>query len=136
MEQLYQEYKDKDCEFLVLYTREAHPNETYPRHVSHEQKLSYARTCQERYGITLLPVLVEDIDGEIHQAYGSMPNMVYVVDKSGLIAYKAAWLEMDELRCVLENLVWAEAPRRAEERSSYKAKYSEMLVRRRISLEE
>ena len=38
-----------------------------------------------------VPVLVDDLDEAVLEAYGRKPNMVYVIDKDGKIACKENW---------------------------------------------
>lgn len=54
-----------------------------------------------------MPLLVDDLMGTVHRAYGEMPNMVYVVDKQGKIVYKAMWTDHAEIETVLQNLAMA-----------------------------
>jgi len=35
--------------------------------------------------------LVDDLSGSVHRAYGLMPNMTWVIDRGGRVAYKADW---------------------------------------------
>lgn len=37
------------------------------------------------------PILVDDLEGSGHRAYGSLPNMTWVVGRGGRIVYKADW---------------------------------------------
>jgi len=37
------------------------------------------------------PILVDDLDGIVHTAYGLMPNMSWVLGRGGTILYKAMW---------------------------------------------
>ncbi|TML76417.1 MAG: hypothetical protein E6G12_07155 [Actinobacteria bacterium] len=37
------------------------------------------------------PILVDDLDGSVHRAYGLLPNMSWVLDRGGAILYKAMW---------------------------------------------
>ena len=37
-----------------------------------------------------------------------MPNMIYIIDKNGKIAYKAMWTDHEEIASVLANLVTAD----------------------------
>ena len=55
-----------------------------------------------------MPLLVDDLRGTVHRAYGEMPNMVYIIDKQGKVVYKAMWTDHTEIETVLENLVMAE----------------------------
>jgi hypothetical protein len=107
LNELYKRYGDQNFEFFTLYVREPHPGENYGRHLTWEQKLAYARDCREQDGIAN-PMLVDDLDGSVHRLYGSLPNMIYIVDKNGCIAYKAMWTDHDEVAVVLANLALAD----------------------------
>jgi hypothetical protein len=69
-----------------------------------EEKVQYARDCRAQDAIET-PLLVDDLNGAVHRAYGEMPNMVYIVDKQGKIVYKALWTDPAEIESVLDNLV-------------------------------
>ena len=90
-----------------MYVREPHPGENYGAHKSWEQKLKFATDCREQDGIRT-KLLVDDLEGTVHVAYGSMPNMIYIVDKNGRIAYKSMWTAHEEIGAVLANLVVAD----------------------------
>jgi len=104
LNELYARFRDRGFEFLTIYVREPHPGENYGPHRTWEQKLQYARDCREQDGIDN-PMVVDDLEGTVHRVYGSMPNMIYVIDKNGKIAYKAMWTDRAEIEAVLENLV-------------------------------
>jgi hypothetical protein len=104
---LYRRYRDQDFEFFTIYVREPHPGEHYGPHRSWDQKLKFARECREQDGIEN-PVLVDDLEGTVHRCYGAMPNMIYIVDKNGNIAYKAMWTDHQEIASVLANLALAD----------------------------
>ena len=104
---LQERYRDKGFEFLTIYVREPHPGENYGAHESWEQKLKFAQDCRERDGIQT-KLLVDDFNGAVHIAYGSMPNMIYVIDKNGRVAYKAMWTDHQEIASVLANIALAD----------------------------
>lgn len=105
--------------------REPHPGEHYREHRSFEQKVQYARDCRAQDDVET-PLLVDDLVGTVHRAYGEMPNMVYIVDKLGKVVYKAMWTDHAEIETVLENLVMAEemATKGIRVRPSYSEKLS------------
>src|SRR5438105_1192775 len=70
-------------------------NSNMPR--SAESRMAYKTT-----------VLVDDLNGKVHVAYGSLPNMVYIIEKSGKIVFKAMWTDHNEIESVLANLVLAD----------------------------
>jgi len=107
LNELYQRYREIGFEFFTIYVREPHPGENYGAHQSWEQKLQFARDCRHQDGIQT-PMLVDDLQGAVHTAYGALPNMVYIIEKSGKVAYKAMWTDHDEIASVLANLVLAD----------------------------
>jgi predicted Fe-Mo cluster-binding NifX family protein len=52
-----------------------------------------------------VPVLIDDLDEAVVQAFGRMPNMTFVVDKQGKIAYKADWMEASRISEILDELL-------------------------------
>lgn len=102
LNELYRHYRDY-FEFYTIYVREPHPGEHYGPHKSWEQKLNFASDCCRQDGVQN-PMLVDDLEGTVHRLYGSMPNMIYIVDKNGKIAYKSMWTDHQEIASVLENL--------------------------------
>jgi hypothetical protein len=84
-----------------VYTREAHPGEHLPAHRSFEDKLRAAARLRDEIGITR-PILVDDLDGEVHRAYGTMPNMSWVLGRGGVILYKAMWTSAARIADFLE----------------------------------
>jgi uncharacterized protein YqcC (DUF446 family) len=107
LNELYRRYRDQGFEFLTIYVREPHPGEHYGSHRSWQQKLSSARDCRDQDGIQN-PMLVDDMEGTVHCRYGLLPNMIYIIDKDGKIAYKAMWTDHEEIASVLANLVLAD----------------------------
>jgi len=103
---LHARYRDEDIQFLIVYAREAHPGENYPAHTAFEQKLAHARDLQRLENVQF-PVVVDSLEGEAHRRYGLRPSPVYVINKDGLIVYKASWLNPDELDLALGQLVRA-----------------------------
>ena len=73
LNEMYRNYRDKGFEFLTIYVREPHPGEHYGPHKDFEQKLEYAKHCRDQDGIEN-PLLVDDLDGTVHQLYGVLPN--------------------------------------------------------------
>jgi hypothetical protein len=90
-----------------VYVREPHPGEHYGPHQTFEQKLRYATDCCVQDDIRTR-VVVDDLDGTMHRAYGMLPNMIYILDREGRVVYKAMWTDHDDLAAALANLVWGE----------------------------
>lgn len=75
---------------MFVYTREAHPGEAVPHHDSFDRKLAHARLLRDELGIRRT-ILVDDLAGTGHRAYGGLPNMTWVVARGGRLVYKANW---------------------------------------------
>lgn len=95
--ELYRKYRDQGFEFFILYSREAHPGENYPHHESFEQKKEYAKKLRELNKVNEISILLDDIEGSTHLAYGLLPNMVYLLDREGTIVYKSDWTDAHEI---------------------------------------
>jgi hypothetical protein len=75
---------------VFVYTREAHPGEFVGPHDTFEDKLAGARLLRDEIGIRR-PILVDDVKGTAHHAYGLLPNMSWVIGRGGRIVYKSDW---------------------------------------------
>ena len=98
--------------WVFVYTREAHPGENVPCHDSLESKLAGARLLGEEAGIGR-DILVDDLVGSVHRAYGLMPNMTWVIDRGGRVAYKANWTSAANVEAFLARFLAARGQRRA-----------------------
>ncbi len=86
-------------EFVVVYIREAHPEDGWVISMNREQQIAFAdptsnearldaaTTCALRLKIRM-PVVVDDIDDRIASAYGALPDRLYLINKGGKIAYQ------------------------------------------------
>ncbi len=77
---------------VFIYIREAHPGETYRHHTSMDVKRHHAGALREVGGIKR-QVLLDELDGPAHKAYGELPNMTWILGRGGLILYKSAWTD-------------------------------------------
>ncbi|GAA2011956.1 hypothetical protein GCM10009799_45290 [Nocardiopsis rhodophaea] len=89
--------------FLVLYTREAHPGENLGPHRSMADKVHHARLLPDADG-ERRTVLVDDLTGSAHMAYGAMPNTAYVIDGTGTVVVRAQWNDPELIDQTLEAL--------------------------------
>lgn len=104
-------YERRGVGFVFVYTREAHPGERYPHLTSMEQKLRHARDMVARDRIER-PMLVDDLAGTTHHAYGRLPNMSWIVGGGGRVLYRASWTDAANLGFVLDQIVgWREERR-------------------------
>ena len=109
VEDLQEKYKDEDVVFFVVYSKEPHAGETshfkkYAQHTSYEHKKQYAQELVEEFGMKV-PVLIDDLDESVVHAFGRMPNMTFIVDKEGRIAYKSDWMEAERVEELLDELL-------------------------------
>ena len=125
LNELYNRFSDKGFEFLTVYVREPHPGENYHEHRTWEEKVRYACDCREQDGIRT-KLVIDDLEGTMHQAYGEMPNMVYMIGKDGRVVYKSMWTHHGEIEAMLESLVLLDqaAEQGTRLRSSYTEKIS------------
>lgn len=86
---------------MFVYTNEAHPGEHVPHHDTWERKLANARLLRDEVGIRR-PILVDDLTGTVHRAFGGMPNMTWVFDRGGLVVYRANWTSAANVEGFLE----------------------------------
>ena len=91
-----------DVVFLVVYVREAHPGSRTNPHKSIEDKIARAKQTRADYGDDR-ETLVDDLAGSMHQAYGSFPNMAYVIDPDGRVVYRCDWAFAHLIEGVLKN---------------------------------
>lgn len=86
--------------FFGIYVREAHPTDGWHMESNAQQGVRVAQpaTFAERAGVAqqcftklqyAMPLLVDDIDDAVGNAYSGMPARLYVIDRAGKIAYKA-----------------------------------------------
>lgn len=99
-----------EAEFLVIAIREAHPGEVTSAHRSLARKRQAARCLAMEEGLRRR-VLVDDLDGTVHRAYGGAWDPVYVLDALGRVVFRRAWNDPAEVGRVLEALeLGASAP--------------------------
>ena len=104
MEQLAEELTPHKIVSAFIYTHEAHPGENYPHHTSCEQKLRHARAFRDPFEVNR-PILVDSLDGACHRAYGSMPNMSWIIDRVGRSVYKADWTDTGSVHSAVQELL-------------------------------
>jgi hypothetical protein len=108
MESLDEAFRDERVKSVFVYTREAHPGELRGHHESFEQKCGMAREMAGHFDIRR-QMLVDDMEGSAHRAYGLLPNMTYIVARGGKINYRASWTDARTIRFALETLSLARA---------------------------
>ena len=97
MDEIYNQYK-KRVEFFLVYVREAHPTDgwqvdrnidnqvLFRAHQDFAERESVANSCSLGLDISL-PILIEEMDNSVDEAYGAAPERLYVIDAQGKVAY-------------------------------------------------
>jgi hypothetical protein len=124
MEEIAERYADRSVRSVFVYVREAHPAENLPPHRSMEQKREHARQFRDEQKIAR-SILLDDVAGTCHRAYGTLPNMTWLIGRGGLILYKAAWTRPDDVVAALDEC-WGGYQRRRED--TLMPAYSERLI--------
>jgi hypothetical protein len=89
-----------DAVFLCVYVREAHPTDGWrmgdndeagikfsqPRNYS--ERATMANTCGTKLKMNM-PLLIDEMDDRVGHAYSGMPARLYIIDKTGKVAYKS-----------------------------------------------
>lgn len=102
---LYDTYKDR-VQFVFVYTREAHPGSSIGPHQSLDEKRQRARELQAAENVRL-PILVDTLDGAIHQRWTMMPNSTFLISRAGQVVAKSLLLDCSVLAETLaEHLAW------------------------------
>jgi peroxiredoxin len=96
--------RDPNVEFFFVYTREAHPGETLGAHRAYEDKVEAAELLREAEGVNI-PILVDELNGNIHRKYGKLPNPTFIIDKSGRIAFRSLGTRASVLKAALDELL-------------------------------
>ena len=96
---------------VFVYVREAHPGEYYPHHDSFARKLAHANAFRERFTVRR-PILVDDVAGTAHRAFGRIPNMTYILGPSNRVVFRSDWTDPATVRTALEYLLRVRRHRR------------------------
>ena len=95
-------------EFIVLYQREAHPNQMsfqdIDQPVTMEERKELASRCRSELGLERV-IVVDGMDNAVREAYGGLPNSAYIIDKGGEVVFKEPWAKADGWVGVLDGLL-------------------------------
>lgn len=104
MDALADRYRDRAVRSVFIYTREAHPGEHLPHHTSVDDKRRQAQAFRRECGVRR-QILIDDLAGSVHRAYGLLPNMTWIIGTGGFIHYKAAWTHSSDVASVLDDVL-------------------------------
>ena len=120
MAKLYREYSEQ-AHFLLVYTVEAHPvgsnspylnrewvtsfnyltNTLVPQAHDFDTRLSMAKSSHEKLSVAY-PMIVDNINNEIWQAYGRAPSAAFVIDINGRITLRQPWVDPKGIKDALD----------------------------------
>ena len=95
---------DRTVSSIFIYSREAHLGEIYRHHSTMDDKRHHAKALRDDVGIRRR-ILLDDVEGTAHQAFGTLPNMTWIFGCGGLILYKAAWTNPIDIEQSLEHCI-------------------------------
>lgn len=72
--------------FVDVIVRQVHPGPAVPPYRSEAQKVADAEAHRRDEGIPWT-VLVDDLEGSVHQAYGGLANPAYLIGKDGRVCF-------------------------------------------------
>jgi hypothetical protein len=90
-------------QFVDILVRQAHPGPAEPPYASFEEKMEDAVLYRQEEAIPW-PVLVDDLQGTVHQVYGGLADPSYLIDASGRVAYYNMWTYSPVLHTAIEAL--------------------------------
>lgn len=95
--------ENPDFNFFLLYVREAHPGKIIPAHHSISNKCELANRLKAEDKIENRTIIIDKLDGEIHNILGALPNMVFIIDTDGKIMFKQDWNNANSLKKALQS---------------------------------
>ncbi len=104
MNKIAEDFSAENIGSVFIYTHEAHPGEKYLHLTSMEQKSRHANDLRDVLGVNR-PILLDALDGACHRYFGSMPNMTWIFNRSGIPVYKSDWSDASSVRNSLEYLL-------------------------------
>ncbi len=95
---MWERYRDR-VDFVVVYIREAHPEDGWVVTPNRDEDIRYAdpTTDQERHDVAAacalrlqirMPVVIDRVDDKIASAYGALPDRLYLIGKGGRVAFQ------------------------------------------------
>ena len=116
MNEIYRQYRDR-VEFFVVYVQEAHPTDgwqtdsnieegvLFRQHQSYQEREEVAQSCSIDLNIGL-PVLIEEMNNAIEEAYGAAPERLYLIAADGRVAYHGGagphFFDLDEWEAAIK----------------------------------
>lgn len=73
------------------------------QHDSFNQKIEYAKLTRNAEQKNRL-ILVDNLEGAAHQAYGARANMAYVINEEGIVQLRHKWVDPEAIEVALNIL--------------------------------
>ena len=89
LKQLFARWGDQ-VHFVEVFIRQAHPGPEVPPYRDFEQKMEDARRYVREESIPWV-VLVDDLEGSVHQTYGGLADPSYLIDRDSRVAFYNLW---------------------------------------------
>jgi len=106
-------YENRNVEFVAMYVREPHAGERgfpgYRDHENFDHKMEMASELEELKDVSIT-IGVDGIDQRQHLILGNLPNMVYVVNRDGIVVYSNTWQHAEDIDVALAKLVTSDDP--------------------------
>ncbi len=103
LKRLHAQWAD-EIHVVDVLVRQAHPGPAEPPYASAEQKMADAERYQRSEQIPW-PVLVDDVEGTVHRAYGALANPSYLIGTDGLVSFYAPVTGAPRLHRALQELM-------------------------------
>ena len=91
-------------QFVDIFVRQAHPGPDARPYHSFGQKFADAQEYQRSEEIPW-PVLVDDLEGSVHQDYGGLDDPTYLIDRDGRVAFYNMVTYAPKLHSAIEALL-------------------------------
>ncbi len=100
LNEIFETYRD-DVQFLCLYIKEAHPEDSVGgyrssnnaaegivinQHIEIEDRAEEAATCVLRLNLKM-PMALDDMSNQVEDAYRAFPDRLFLLDAEGRITY-------------------------------------------------
>jgi hypothetical protein len=90
--------------FIDVLIRQEHPGERRGPYRTYEEKVASAREYEREEGIEWT-VLVDDLAGTVHEAYGGAAAPVYLIDATGRVAFYGVLAHAPTLKRAIDELL-------------------------------
>jgi hypothetical protein len=119
IETLAKQYGSR-AQFLIVYTKEAHPagdsdidrnkeqGISIAAHKDAAARMAQAEEAKSALGLTI-PIAVDSMDDAVTKSYDGFPNAAVVLSRDGTIAARQQWLDPDGLQRRIEQALKSSA---------------------------